>query len=61
MNMTAIFDGIGRFFQWTFTFITGFGNKPNIFFWLVIVSLLITWLRMQVKFNKKAKENSTLP
>ena len=36
------------------------GNMPNLFFWLVIVSLVITWLRMQSKFNKEAKEKGTL-
>ncbi len=61
MNMTDVFNGIGNFFQWTFTFIKGFGNKPNIFFWLLIAALIITWLRMQAKFNKEAKEKNTIP
>ncbi len=60
MNMTDIFNGIGHFFQWTFTFMKGFGNKPNIFFWLIIAALFVTWLRMQAKFNKEAKEKNTL-
>ena len=61
MNMTDVFNGIGHFFQWTFTFMKGLGNKPNIFFWLLIAALIITWLRMQTKFNKESKENNTLP
>ena len=60
MTWTHIFNGLGHFFQWTFTFMKGLGNKPNIFFWLVIVGLVITWLRMQSKFNKEAKEKGTL-
>jgi hypothetical protein len=36
------------------------GNAPNIFFWLIIVGLVVTWLRMQAKFNKEAKEKGTL-
>lgn len=60
MNMTDVFNGIGHFFQWSFTFIRVLGNGPNIFFWLIIVSLIIVWLRMQTKYNKEAKENNTL-
>lgn len=60
MNMTDVFNGIGHFFQWTFTFMKGLGNGPNIFFWLLIGSLIIIWLRMQTKFNKEAKEKNTL-
>ena len=60
MNMTNVFNGIGSFFEWTFQFMQGLGNKPNLLFWLVIASLVITWLRMQSKFNKEAKEKGTL-
>jgi hypothetical protein len=60
MTITDVFNGLGHFFQWTFTFMKGFGNKPNIFFWIIIVSLVVVWLRMQSKFNKEAKEKGTL-
>jgi hypothetical protein len=60
MNMTDVFYGLGHFFQWTFTFMKGLGNKPNMFFWLIIVVLIITWLTMQARFNKEAKKNNTL-
>lgn len=60
MNMTDVFNGIGAFFQWTFKFITAFGNKPNVFFWLLIVFLVVVWLRMQANFNKEAAKNKTL-
>jgi hypothetical protein len=60
MNMTDVFNGIGSFFQWTFKFMKSFGNGPNLFFWLLIVVLIITWLSMQSKFNKEAKEKNTL-
>jgi hypothetical protein len=60
MNMTDVFNGLGNFFQWTFTFMKGIGNAPNVFFWLIIVSLIFTWLRMQSKFNKEAKEKGSL-
>ncbi len=60
MNMTDVFNWIGHFFQWTFTFMKVLGNKPNIFFWLLIAALIVTWLRMQAKFNKEAKEKNTL-
>lgn len=58
--MTDVFNGIGHFFQWTFTFMKGIGNAPNVFFWLLIAGLVVTWLRMQAKFNKEAKEKQTL-
>lgn len=61
MNWTGIFNGIGYFFQWTFTFMQGLGNKPNLFFWLLIAVLFLTWLRMQSKFNKEAKQNNKIP
>ena len=61
MNMTDIFYGIGNFFQWTFKFMKHLGFGANLFFWLIIISLIITWLAMQVKFNKEAKKNNTLP
>ena len=60
MNMTDVFNGTGNFFQWTFKIMKGLGQAPNIFFWLLIVVLIVTWLRMQAKFNKEAKEKNTL-
>lgn len=60
MNMTDVFNGIGSFFQWTFQFIKMFGNGPNLFFWLLIGTLVIVWLRMQGRFNKEAEKNNTL-
>ncbi len=60
MNMTDVFNGTGNFFQWTFTFMKGLGNGPNLVFWLLIAVLTIVWLRMQGKFNKEAKEKNTL-
>jgi hypothetical protein len=60
MTMTDVFYAIGDFCQWTFKFIKLAGNAPNVFFWLIIVSLVIVWLRMQAKYNKEAQENGTL-
>lgn len=60
MTWTDIFNGLGRFFQWTFKFMPKLGNMPNIFFWLIIVSLVATWLYMQSNFNKEAKSKGTL-
>ena len=59
MNWTDIFNGTGHFFQWTFHYMKALGNGPNIFFWIVIISLIILWLRMQTKFNKEAEKNGT--
>jgi hypothetical protein len=60
MTWTDIFTKTGHFFQWTFKIMPKLGNMPNVFFWLIIVSLVITWLRMQAKFNKAAKEKGTI-
>lgn len=60
MNMTDVFNGIGEFSLWAFQYIKALGNTPNIFFWLVISSLLILWLRMQGQYNKEAERNNTL-
>ena len=60
MNMTDVFYGIGHFFQWTFKYIKALGNGPNLFFWIIIVSLLALWLKMQADFNAAAKKNNTL-
>jgi len=60
MNMTDVFYGIGNFFQWTFQFMKGFGNGPNLVFWLIIAALVVTWLRMQSRFNNEAKEKGTI-
>ncbi len=60
MNMTDIFYGIGSFFQWTFQFMKPIGFGVNLFFWLVIISLVVTWLFMQRKFNKEAEANNKL-
>lgn len=60
MTWTDIFNGLGRFFQWTFSFMEGLGNGPNLLFWIIIGSLIIVWLTMQAKFNKEAKEKGTL-
>ena len=61
MNMTDVFYGIGDFFEWSFRIMKHIGFGMNWFFWLVFASLFFTWLRMQVKFNKEAKEKNTLP
>ena len=60
MTITDVFYGIGDFFQWTFQFMKGLGNGPNLVFWLLIAALVVTWLRMQAKFNKEAKQNNTI-
>jgi hypothetical protein len=60
MNMTDVFNGIGNFFQWTFQFMKGLGNGPNLIFWILIAVLMVIWLRMQAKFNKEAEQNKTL-
>ncbi len=60
MNMTDVFNGIGSFFQWTFKIMKPMGFGTNLFFWLLIVVLVITWLRMQAKYNKEAKANNTM-
>ena len=60
MTWTDIFNGLGNFFQWTFTFMKGLGNGPNLIFWIIIVSLICVWLRMQTNFNKEAKAKGTL-
>jgi hypothetical protein len=60
MTWTDIFTKTGHFFQWTFKFMPKLGNMPNLFFWIIIVSLVVTWLRMQSKFNKEAKANNTI-
>ncbi|MEO6902094.1 MAG: hypothetical protein ABI315_02990 [Bacteroidia bacterium] len=60
MNMTDVFNGIGRLFESSFGPIKALGNIPNIFFWVIIVSLIIVWLRKQTKYNKEAEENGTL-
>ena len=60
MNMTDVFNGLGDFFQALFPIIKGLGNAPNLFFWLIIGSLLLLWLRMQANFNKEAERNNTL-
>ena len=60
MNMTDVFYGIGHFCQWTFKFMPKLGNTPNVFFWIIIVSLLALWLKMQADYNKAAKKNNTL-
>lgn len=60
MNMTDVFNGIGHFFQWTFQFMKGLGNGPNLFFWLLMAVLMLVWLRMQGRFNKEAKDKGTI-
>jgi hypothetical protein len=60
MTMTDVWYGIGSFFQWTFQFMKGLGNGPNVFFWLLIATLVLVWLRMQGRFNKEAEKNNTI-
>lgn len=60
MTWTDIFNGTGKFFQWTFSFMEGLGNGPNLMFWIIIAGLVVLWLRMQANFNKEAKEKGTL-
>jgi hypothetical protein len=60
MTWTDIFNGTGHFFQWTFKFMPKLGNIPNLFFWLIIATLVVVWLRMQSRFNKEAQEKHTL-
>jgi uncharacterized ion transporter superfamily protein YfcC len=38
----------------------GIGNAPNVIFWIIIISLILVWLRMQGRYNKEAKETGNL-
>lgn len=60
MNMTDVFNGIGSVFEWGFTFMKPLGNTPNAIFWVIIISLLVVWLKMQANFTREAKKNDTL-
>jgi hypothetical protein len=60
MNMTDIFNGTGKAFQWGFQAMKPLGQAPNVIFWIIIVSLILVWLRMQSRFNKEAQEKGTL-
>ena len=60
MNMTDVFNGIGSLSQWAFGIMKPLGNAPNAFFWVIIIVLIGVWLKMQVNFNKEAKDNNTL-
>ena len=60
MNMTDVFNGIGKLSQWSFQFIEGLGNTPNALFWAIIIVLMVLWLKMQANFNSEASKNGTL-
>ncbi len=60
MNMTDIFNWIGDFSTASFEYLKAMGNTPNLIFWIAIISLLFTWLRLQAKYNKEAEQNNTL-
>ncbi|MEH0007481.1 MAG: hypothetical protein V6Z82_02030 [Flavobacteriales bacterium] len=42
--MTAIFEGIGDFFTWSFQIMPPLGNAPNLIFIAVITALLAYWV-----------------
>mgnify|MGYP006927913123 FL=1 len=60
MTWTDFFNGTAHAFQWGFQFMKGIGNAPNVIFWIIIISLILVWLRMQGRYNKEAKETGNL-
>ncbi|MBV6404020.1 MAG: hypothetical protein IT228_04250 [Flavobacteriales bacterium] len=55
--MQQIWFGIGHFLQNTFEwFLTPFGWMPPVLFACVLGFGIVYWLRLQGRFNRKAKE-----
>ena len=60
MSFTEIIYGLGDFFYATFGIMEKLGNVGNVFFIVVGVVLILTWLKMMSSYNKEAAENGTL-
>lgn len=57
--MTAVFNGIGDFFTWTFHIIPPLGNIPNVFFATIIIALLAYWIsRLKTLQERHRKDPS---
>jgi len=59
--MQDLFFGLGHFLQDTFeALLVPFGNLPNVLFIGAFVFGVSSWLVIQNKLNKKAKNDGTL-
>jgi hypothetical protein len=57
IRMTQVWFSIGHFFQWTFNkLLVPMGWLPVILIAIVMTIGTIYWLRLQGKYNRKARE-----
>lgn len=59
MSSTPVFQGIGDFFEWTFTAFEFFGNYINEAFIVLGFVGIAYWMYRQSKYTAEAKRNST--
>ncbi len=58
--MQDIAFGLGHFLEWTFSILTTMGWGPVTMTSLILFFGLIYWLRLQGRYNRKAKQDGTL-
>lgn len=54
--MTAIFEGLGNFFEASFQLFPLLGNFPNVLFIIVVSVLFLYWMGQLNKFRKANQE-----
>ncbi len=59
MNSTEIFNSTGEFFQNAFTLMPMIANKFNYAMIVVGFIALLSWLKMQMDYSKKAEQDGT--
>jgi hypothetical protein len=57
MSTKVVFEGIADLLQWTFQIFEVIGNSFNLAVIALVFFGLFYWLRLQAKFNAKAKNN----
>lgn len=60
ITWTDIFEGTGRFFEWTFKGMRGLGHLPNILISALIIGVLAYWTLRLVRYRKQARRNGTV-
>lgn len=60
ITWTDVFEGIGKFFQWTFKGMRALGQMPNVFISIFVIGMLVYWTIRLMKYKKIAQRNGTI-
>ncbi|HSY76728.1 MAG TPA: hypothetical protein VK890_07725 [Bacteroidia bacterium] len=59
-SLTGFWNFLGRAFNWSFRILQKLGWGPDVFYIVLIISLLTIWMFMLRKYNSEAKDKGLI-